>query len=156
MKTLDKKYTDIPVYTIVINPKPHRPPKPPIKPLPKEESVIVNEVAESALRLDEARKITLTGDVAGVTLFDGSDDVTLKATVKNASRAVNDANGKDIAKTYAKKSELEKYASKEDVKEKLNYLETVLHATKEAVNKSLREEDLNFATESDVEEIFGD
>lgn len=67
MKTLDKKYTDIPVYTIIINPKPHRPPKPPIKPLPKEESVIVNEVAESALRLDEARKITLTGDVAGVT-----------------------------------------------------------------------------------------
>ena len=153
MKTLEKKYSDIPVYTIVINPKPH---KPPIKPLPKEESIIVTEVAESALRLNEARKITLTGDVAGVTLFDGSDDVSLKATVKNANRAVNDANGKDIAKTYAKKNDLEKYASKEDVKEKLNYLETVLHATKEAVNKSLREEDLKFAAESDVEEMFGD
>ena len=155
MKNLEKKSSDIPVYTIIINPKPPKPSKPPIKPLPEEESVIVNEVAESALRLDEARKITLTGDVAGAMLFDGSDDVTLKATVKNADRAIKDANGKDISKTYAKKSDLEKYASKEDVKDKLNYLETVLHATKEAVNKSLREEDLNFATESDVEEMFG-
>lgn len=146
MKTLDKKYSDIPVYTIVINPKPHKPYKPPI---------ILNEVAESALRLNEARKITLTGDIAGATLFDGSDDVTLKAIVKNSDRAIKDANGKDISKTYAKKSDLEKYASKDDIKTKLNYLETVLHATKEAVNKSLREEDLNFATESDVEEMFG-
>ena len=153
---MKQKYSDIPVYTIVINPKPHKPYKPPIKPEPKEESVIANEVSESALRLEEARRITLTGDVAGATLFDGSDDVTLKVTVKNADRAIKDANGKDISKTYAKKSDLEKYASKDDVKEKLNYLETVLHATKEAVNKSLREEDLNFAAESDVEEMFGD
>ena len=69
MKNYEKKYAGIPVYTIVINPTP--PPKPPkeLFPLPKEhtheEVIIVKEVAESAVKLENARKISLGGDLSG-------------------------------------------------------------------------------------------
>lgn len=158
MKNYEKKYAGIPVYTIVINPTP--PPKPPkeLFPLPKEhtheEVIIVKEVAESAVKLENARKISLGGDLSGAILFDGSEDVTIKAAVKVADRAIKDANGKDISKTYARQSDLDKYALKSEIQRKLNYLEKIIYATKMAVNESLREKDLDVATDVDLDSLF--
>ena len=158
MKNLDKKYSDIPVYTVIINPTP--PPKPPkeLFPVPKEHSheeiIIVKEVAESAVKLENARKISLGGDLSGAILFDGSEDVTIKAAVKVADRALKDANGKDISKTYARQSDLDKYVLKSEIQRKLNYLEKIIYATKMAVNESLRKEDLDVATDNDLDNLF--
>ena len=159
MKNLEKKCSDIPVYTVIIHPTP--PPKPPkeLFPLPKEhtheEIIIVKEVAESAVKLENARKISLGGDLSGAILFDGSEDVTIKAAVKVADRALKDANGKDISKTYARQSELDKYVLKSEIQRKLNYLEKIIYATKMAVNESLREQDLDVATDNDLDNLFG-
>ena len=159
MKNLEKKCSDIPVYTVIIHPTP--PPKPPkeLFPLPKEhtheEIIIVKEVAESAVKLENARKISLGGDLSGAILFDGSEDVTIKAAVKVADRAIKDANGKDISKTYARQSELDKYVLKSEIQRKLNYLEKIIYATKMAVNESLREQDLDVATDNDLDNLFG-
>ena len=159
MKNLEKKCSDIPVYTVIIHPTP--PPKPPkeLFPLPKEhtheEIIIVKEVAESAVKLENARKISLSGDLSGAILFDGSEDVTIKAAVKVADRALKDANGKDISKTYARQSELDKYVLKSEIQRKLNYLEKIIYATKMAVNESLREQDLDVATDNDLDNLFG-
>ena len=158
MQSYEKKYSDIPVYTVIINPPP--PPKPPKEsfPTPKEhtheEVIIVKEVAESSTKLENARKISLGGDLSGAILFDGSEDVTIKAAVKVADRAIKDANGKDISKTYARQSELEKYVLKSEIQRKLNYLEKIIYATKMAVNESLREQDLDVATDNDVDNLF--
>ena len=146
MKNLEKKYYDIPVYTVVINPLPPFP-------KPKEEKIITKEVAKSALKLENTRKITLGGDLNGAVLFDGSEDVTLKATVKVADRAFKDSKGNDISKTYAKKSELEDFVLKSELYKKLNYLEKIIYATKEALNESIGE---NFASEDDISDLFGD
>ena len=160
MKNLEKKYSDIPVYTVIINPTP--PPKPPkeLFPVPKEhtheEIIIVKEVAESAVKLENARKISLGGDLSGAILFDGSEDVTIKAAVKVADRALKDANGKEISKTYARQSDLDKYALKSEIQRKLNYLENIIYATKMAVNESLREQDLDVATDNDLDNLFDD
>ena len=158
MKSFEKKYSDIPVYTVIIHPTPpHKPPKE-LFPLPKEHSheeiIIVKEVAESAVKLENARKISLGGDLSGAILFDGSEDVTIKAAVKVADRAIKDANGKDISKTYARQSDLDKYVLKSEIQRKLNYLEKIIYATKMAVNESLREEDLDVATDNDLENLF--
>ena len=159
MKNLEKKCSDIPVYTVIIHPT--SPPKPPkeLFPLPKEhtheEIIIVKEVAESAVKLENARKISLSGDLSGAILFDGSEDVTIKAAVKVADRALKDANGKDISKTYARQSELDKYVLKSEIQRKLNYLEKIIYATKMAVNESLREQDLDVATDNDLDNLFG-
>ena len=159
MKNLEKKCSDIPVYTVIIHPTP--PPKPPkeLFPLPKEhtheEIIIVKEVAESAVKLENARKISLSGDLSGAILFDGSEDVTIKAAVKVADRALKDANGKEISKTYARQSELDKYVLKSEIQRKLNYLEKIIYATKMAVNESLREQDLDVATDNDLDNLFG-
>lgn len=158
MKNFEKKYSDIPVYTVIIRPAP--PPKPPkeLFPVPQEhaheEIIIVKEVAESALKLENAKKISLGGDLSGAILFDGSEDVTLKAAVKVADRAVKDCNGKDISKTYARQSELDKYVLKSEIQRKINYLERIIYATKMAVNESLREQDLDVASENDLENLF--
>ncbi len=143
---------------MIIHPAP--PPKPPkeLFPLPKEhtreEIIIVKEVAESAVKLENARKISLGGDLSGTILFDGSEDVTIKAAVKVADRAIKDANGKDISKTYARQSELDKYVLKSEIQRKLNYLEKIIYATKMAVNESLREQDLDVATDDDLDNLF--
>lgn len=160
MKNFEKKYSDIPVYTVIIRPAP--PPKPPkeLFPVPQEhaheEIIIVKEVAESALKLENAKKISLGGDLSGAILFDGSEDVTLKAAVKVADRAVKDGNGKDISKTYARQSDLDKYVLKSEIQRKINYLERIIYATKMAVNESLREQDLDVASENDLENLFGE
>lgn len=151
MKNFEKKYSDIPVYTIVINPLPPKELFP--LPKPKEEIVIHKEVAKSALKLENVRKITLSGDLNGAVLFDGSEDVTLKATVKVADRAYKDSKGNDISKTYAKKSELEDYVLKSEIYKKLNYLEKIIYATKETLNETIGE---NFASEDDITNLFGD
>ena len=150
-----KNYENVPVYKVVINPAiphhhhHHRPPE-----HREEEMIIIDEVVKSALKLENARKITLSGDIAGAALFDGTDDVNVKVAVKTADRALKDARGNDIHRTYAQKSDLVNLASKDDVQKKLNYLERVLHATKEAVNESLRESDLPLANESDIDKLF--
>ena len=153
---------NIPVYTVVVG---HPlPPKPPqnffpehIPHIPKGEvPVMSREVAPSALRLEEARRISFSGDVVGVAIFDGSEDVEIATTVKTADRAVKDGRGNEISKSYARKSELEKFVTKEDLQKKINYLEKVLHATKEAVNDSIRREDLSLATVADIDEMFGE
>ncbi|MBQ7476528.1 MAG: hypothetical protein IJT06_03945 [Selenomonadaceae bacterium] len=160
MKNFEKKYSDIPVYTVIIRPAP--PPKPPkeLFPVPQEhaheEIIIVKEVAESALKLENAKKISLGGDLSGAILFDGSEDVTLKAAVKVADRAIKDGNGKDISKTYARQSDLDKYVLKSEIQRKINYLERIIYATKMAVNESLREQDLEVATDDDLENLFGE
>ena len=137
----------IPVYTIILN-RPSTPP-PPVEPIP------IDEVAKSAIKLESAKKITLGGDLTGAVLFDGSDDVTLKGSAKYSIRALKDANGNEISETYARKTELSKYAVKKDVTDKINYLETVLHATKEAVNKSITIDDIEVAANADISDMFG-
>ena len=87
-------------------------------------------------------------------MFDGSEDVTLKAAVTVADRAVKDGNGKDISKTYARQSDLDKYVLKSEIQRKLNYLERIIYATKMAVNESVREKDLEVATDNDLENLF--
>lgn len=146
MKNLEKKYSDVPVYTIVINPLPPLP-----FPKPKEEIVINKEVAKSAMKLENVRKITLSGDLNGAVLFDGSEDVTLKAAVKVADRAYKDSKGNDILKTYAQKNELEDYVLKSELYKKLNYLEKIIYATKEALNETIGE---SFASEDDISDLF--
>ena len=89
-------------------------------------------------------------------MFDGSEDVTLKAAVTVADRAVKDGNGKDISKTYARQSDLDKYVLKSEIQRKLNYLERIIYATKMAVNESVREKDLEVATDNDLENLFGE
>lgn len=149
MKNLEKKYSDIPVYTIVINPLPPKELFP--LPKPKEEIVITKEVAKSALKLENVRKITLSGDLNGAVLFDGSEDVTLKAAVKVADRAYKDSKGNDILKTYAQKNELEDYVLKSELYKKLHYLEKIIYATKEALNETIGE---SFASEDDISDLF--
>ena len=143
-----KNYENIPVYKIVINPLPPVP-----FPKPKEEIVINKEVAKSALKLENTRKISLGGDLNGAVLFDGSEDVTIKAAVKIADRAFKDSKGNDISKTYAKKTELEDFVLKSELYKKLNYLEKIIYATKEALNESIGE---NFANADDISDLFGD
>ena len=147
MRNFEHRHDNIPVYTIVINP--FMPPKP-----PAEEIVVTKEVAKSALKLEDARKITLSGDLTGAVLFDGSEDVTLKAISKFADRAVKDGKGNEISETYARKNELEKYALKSEIKKKLNYFESILYATKEAVNEYLNEKNVDVATDEDLDNLF--
>lgn len=134
---LATKHNTAPTYMLVT-----QPPKPqksisilPIEsPLKPEANSLTDEIASSALKLETPRKISIGGDATGATLFDGATDVKIELLVKNADRATKDANGKDIARTYAVKSDLSNYAKKAEVTEKINYLETVLFATKAAVN----------------------
>ena len=134
---LTTRHNPAPTYMLVT-----QPPKPqksisilPIEsPLKPEANSLTDEIASSALKLETPRKISVTGDATGATLFDGSTDARIELLVKNAERATKDANGKDISKTYAVKSDLNNYAKKAEVTEKINYLETVLFATKAAVN----------------------
>lgn len=110
-----------------------------ILPIEEPKQNISEEVAKSALKLETARKISVNGDATGAAIFDGTADAEIRLIVKNASRATSDANGKEISKTYAAKTDLSEYAKKAEVTEKLNYIDTVLFATKSAVN--------NFQTE---------
>lgn len=135
---------------------------------------MTEEVAQSAMKLETARKISVSGDASGAVLFDGTSDATIKVTVKNSERAVKDSTGKEISKTYAAKSDLNEYAKKSELAEKLNYLERILYETKNAVNEiqsELNETKKNiselesggtveegggtFATDDDIENLFG-
>lgn len=152
---LTAKKNNYPTYTII--PKQANPRKN-ISILPLEENTtpeeinLTEEVATSALKLETARKISVSGDATGAVLFDGTSDANIIVKVKNSERAIKDGNGKEISKTYAAKSDLNEYAKKSEVVEKLNYLESVLYATKTAVNEMQSE--LNTAKEniSELEE----
>ena len=116
-----------------------------ILPIEEPKPTVTDEVAKSAMKLETARKISVTGDATGAGLFDGSADSEIKISVKNSERAIKDGNGKEISKTYAPKTELANFAKKSEVTEKINYLESVLFATKSAVNAF--QNDLNSAKE---------
>lgn len=105
-----------------------------ILPIEEPKPPVSNEVAQSALKLETARKISVTGDATGAALFDGAADSEIRLIVKNAERANKDGNGKVISATYAAKTDLAEFAKKSEVNEKLHYLETVLYATKNSVN----------------------
>ena len=145
----------IPSYTVMVGAAKR---KPAISIVPFEENVkppvLVEEVAQSAMKLETLRRISIIGDATGATIFDGSDDATLKITVKTSERALKDGNGKEISKTYARKTDLDEYATKENVNNRLNLIEKVLYATKDAANNSLRESNLNYATADDIENLF--
>ena len=151
-------------------------PKKTISILPVEEN-ISDEIAKSALKLEVARKISVSGDATGAVLFDGSTDSEIKLIVKNSERAAKDSSGRDISKTYAQKSDLNDYAKKSDVTEKLNYLEKILYATKNAINDfqntvnevqneldEVKEnpsvviggEETTFAADDDLDSLFGE
>lgn len=113
----------VPTYIISLRPKVEPLPKPPLKEEWREEIVVKDEVTKSALRLEHQRKISLTGDAQGATLFDGSDDSILRITVKRADRAEKDIYGNVISETYVTKKEMEGYlpeimlATKADIDE---------------------------------------
>ena len=107
---------------------------------------VSDEIAKSALKLETARKISIGGDATGAVLFDGTADSEIKIIVKNSERATKDGNGREISKTYAQKSDLKDFAKKSEVAEKINYLEAILYATKNAVNSFQTE--LNSAKET--------
>ena len=62
--------------------------------------------SQTATRLKNGRSITFTGDVAGGTIFDGSENLIITLKVKNADSATCDDEGNNIADTYARKDEL--------------------------------------------------
>ena len=111
----------------------------------EEEKPVSNEIAKSALKLETARKISVTGDATGAAVFDGAQDAEIRLIVKNADRATKDGNGKEISKIYAAKTDLLELAKKSEVTEKINYLESILYATKNSVNAFQNE--LNAAKE---------
>lgn len=111
----------------------------------EEEKSVTDEIAKSALKLETARKISVTGDASGAAVFDGTQDAEIRLIVKNAERATKDGTGKEISKTYAAKTDLLELAKKSEVTEKINYLESILYATKNAVNTF--QNDLNAAKE---------
>ncbi len=124
-----------------------QPPKKSISILPiEEEKNISEEIAKSAIKLETPRKISIGGDATGAALFDGAADTEIKIIVKATEKAVKDGDGQNISKTYATKADLNDFAKKSDIAEKLNYLESVLYATKNAVNEFQAE--LNAAKES--------
>lgn len=167
LKTKENFY---PTYMIIPQPA-----KKTLSILPVEETPqnISEEIAKSALKLEVARKISVSGDATGAVLFDGNADAEIKLIVKNSERATKDGEGKNISKTYATKSDLNEYAKKSEVAEKLNYLEKILYATKTAVNEVqsdvsgikdgtvtisgdvLSGED-TFAEDEDIDSLFGD
>lgn len=63
----------------------------------------------SAAELTTARTISVAGDATGSVSFDGSKNVTLTVDV---TKATSDANGNNIANTYATKTELQNAALK--------------------------------------------
>lgn len=63
----------------------------------------------SAAKLTTARTITVAGDATGSVSFDGSKNVTLTVDV---TKATSDANGNNIANTYATKTEVQNAALK--------------------------------------------
>lgn len=68
-----------------------------------------NKNVASAAKLKTARTITVAGDATGSVSFDGSKNVTLTVDV---TRATSDANGNNIANTYATKTEVQNAALK--------------------------------------------
>ena len=116
-----------------------------ILPIEEPKPKVSDEVAPSALKLETARKISVSGDATGAAIFDGTADTEIRLIVKNADRATKDGTGKEISKTYAAKTDLTEFAKKSEVTEKLNYLETILFATKSAINNF--QNDLNAAKE---------
>ena len=122
----------------------------PIEDAEKPEKSLLEEVATSALKLETARKISVSGDASGAALFDGTADSEIKITVKNSDRATKDANGNEISKTYAKKNDLSEFVTKTEIEEKINYLENILFATKTALNE-LRS--LTNSVQNEVNEI---
>lgn len=140
----------MPTYIVMPNPPKHHP----ISVTPFDEETKSEEIVTAAEKLETARKIALSGDASGAAIFDGTDDATIKVTVKNSARATRDAKGNVINETYAKKSDLDGYVKKEDVTARLNNLEKVLYETKNAANSSLREEDVNIASAADILDLF--
>ena len=68
-----------------------------------------NKNVASAGKLSTARTISVTGDATGSVSFDGSKNVTLTVDV---TKATSDANGNNIANTYATKTEVQNAALK--------------------------------------------
>ena len=68
-----------------------------------------NKVVASAGKLTTARTITIAGDATGSASFDGSANATITVDV---AKATSDANGNNIANTYATKTELQNAALK--------------------------------------------
>lgn len=68
-----------------------------------------NKNVASAGKLTTARTISVAGDATGSVSFDGSKNVTLTVDV---TKATSDANGNNIANTYATKTELQNAALK--------------------------------------------
>lgn len=148
---LATKKNNYPTYMII-----PQQPKKTLSILPVENEIEVNdEISKSALKLEVARKISVSGDATGAVLFDGSADANIKIIVKNSERAQKDGNGKEISKTYAAKSDLNEYAKKSEVAEKLNYLENILYATKTAVNEFQIELNTAKETISNIENDLG-
>ena len=130
-----------------------QPPKKTVAILPVEdEQNITEEIAQSALKLETPRKITISGDGTGATLFDGSSDAEIRLLVKSSERASKDAKGNVIDRIYAAKTELSDYAKKSEVTEKINYLESILFTTKTAVN-NLQSQINGGISPLDVEEL---
>lgn len=146
---LTTKKNNYPTYMIVPQPRRKVISILPIEDTSDAEKVLTEEIAKSAMKLETARKISVSGDASGAAIFDGTADAEIKITVKNAERAIKDGTGKEISKTYAAKSELADYAKKSEIAEKLNYIERILYETKNAVNEMQNE--LNAAKEKIVE-----
>ena len=68
-----------------------------------------NKVVASAGKLTTARTITIAGDATGSASFDGSANATITVDV---AKATADANGNNIANTYATKTEVQNAALK--------------------------------------------
>lgn len=61
-------------------------------------------ITDRALKLNTPRTITLTGDVNGSVVFDGSANVTMNTTVLQSGNATADGDGNDISNTYLKRT----------------------------------------------------
>lgn len=111
----------------------------------------------TATRLQEARKITFTGDAETEVKFDGSADLLISLKNKKAEKAEYDAQGNNIVKTYATKAELENYAAKSDLNDYAKASEVSdTYATKNKLDNYVSKTDFNFSFEKidDVPYLF--
>ncbi|MBR3745342.1 MAG: hypothetical protein IKN27_00055 [Selenomonadaceae bacterium] len=116
----------------------------------------VDDLKETVRNLsDKERDFSLTGDAEGSVKLDGKNNAAIQVTVKTSEKAVSDANGNNIAETYARADELANYIKRDEIDAKVDELErAALTGAKMITADCVKSSDLEFASDNDILRIF--
>ena len=120
-----------------------------------EKNTVDDLKAEVRTLSDKERDFSLTGDVEGSVKVNGRNDAAIQVTVKTSAKAVSDAQGNNIAETYARADELANYVKRDEINAKVDELErAAISGAKMVTADCVRSSDLQFASDSDILKIF--